>query len=485
MYALLALGTTSLILCLILTPLCRDIFLKLKLVDVPDEVRKLHRTAVPRIGGLPIALSYVGAMGLMLLFAPPGAHIDVQHSGLLVGLLPAAGIVFLIGLFDDLIGLKPWQKLGGQLVAAVWAVAAGARITLLDGQPHAEMITIPLSVLWLLGCTNAFNLIDGLDGLAAGVGLFATLTTLLAALLQGNWGLAMATVPLAGCLIAFLRYNFNPASIFLGDSGSLSIGFLLGCFGVIWSQKSATFLGMLAPVIAFSLPLLDVGISIGRRFLRNRPIFEADRGHIHHKLLDLGFGPRAVAIILYGACGIAAILSLLQSSLSYHLGGIIVILFCVLSGIGIHRLGYIEFSTTARMLSTGSLLRMVQQEVYLRHFRDALLKARTPQDCWIAIRDTCKHLEFASIDLSLEGEEFQEVFDPQAESVWRFNMSFGTDGEVALSRLMHKQSSATSSFLQILQECMQSRRYVEGGGAGPEIIAALQSSVSVTDLASR
>lgn len=237
MYALIALGVTALLLCLILTPICRDIFLKLKLVDMPDNDRKLHSRPIPRIGGIPIAISYVGALALMLAFAPTHAKIALQHRGLLYSLLPAAGLVFLTGLIDDLFGLKPWQKLSGQIIAAVWAAEAGARIHLLDGQPYSAWVTVPLSVLWLVGCTNAFNLIDGLDGLASGVGLFATLTTLLAALLQGNWGLAMATVPLLGCLLGFLRYNFNPASVFLGDSGSLSIGFILGCFGVIWSQK--------------------------------------------------------------------------------------------------------------------------------------------------------------------------------------------------------------------------------------------------------
>src|SRR5947208_12565007 len=125
----------------------------------------------------------------------------------------------------------------------------------------------------------------GGDGLAAGLGLFATLTMAIAALLHGNLTLAIATAPLAGALLGFLRYNFNPASIFLGDSGSLLVGFLLGCYGVLWTQKSATLLGMAAPLMALSIPLLDTALAIVRRFLRHQPIFGADRGHIHHKLL--------------------------------------------------------------------------------------------------------------------------------------------------------------------------------------------------------
>src|SRR2546421_10492649 len=144
-------------------------------------------------------------------------------------------------------------------------------------------VSIPVTVIWLVGCTNAFNLIDGLDGLAAGVGLFATLTMVLSALANQNLDMAMVTIPLAGALLAFLRYNFNPASVFLGDSGSLTIGFLLGCFGALWSEKSVTLVALTVPILAVSIPLADVALSIARRFVRNRPIFQGDRGHIHHK----------------------------------------------------------------------------------------------------------------------------------------------------------------------------------------------------------
>ncbi|MDQ2844182.1 MAG: undecaprenyl/decaprenyl-phosphate alpha-N-acetylglucosaminyl 1-phosphate transferase [Acidobacteriota bacterium] len=433
-----------------------------ELVDIPDNDRKLHGRPIPRIGGVPIALSYVGALALMLIVAPAHATIAVQHRTLFLSLLPAAGLVFLTGLIDDLFGLKPWQKLIGQILAAVWAVAAGAQIHFLIGQPYSAWVTVPLSVLWLVGCTNAFNLIDGMDGLASGVGLFATLTILLAALLQGNWGLAMATVPLVGCLLGFLRYNFNPASIFLGDSGSLSVGFLLGCFGVIWSQKSATLLGMLAPAMALSLPLLDVGLSIGRRFLRNQPIFQPDRGHIHHRLLALGFEPRGAAIVLYLACGFAAALSLLQSSFSYHVGGLIVVLFCACAWLGIKRLGYIEFSTARRVLAGGDVLRLVQHEIYLSHFREALGKVETRRECWTTVRNACQDLGFASVELTLGGETYGEVFDPAAaETAWLFTMSFGRKDSIALRRSMQPGSqSLLNLFFQTLQDCIGSAEYL-------------------------
>jgi UDP-GlcNAc:undecaprenyl-phosphate GlcNAc-1-phosphate transferase len=476
MHALLGLGTLAFIFCLILTPLFRYFSFKLGLVDQPDHNRKVHTRPIPRTGGIPIALSYALALGLMARFAPSNAAVTIQHKGLLWSLFPAVGLIFLVGLADDLFGMKATHKLLGQVAAAFWAVWMGARIPSLNGHPGADWIMWPLTVLWLVGCTNAFNLIDGMDGLASGVGLFATLTTLLAAILQGNWGLAMATVPLAGCLLAFLRYNFNPASIFLGDSGSLTIGFLLGCFGVIWSQKSATLLGMVAPLMAFSLPLLDVGLSIGRRFLRNQPIFQPDRGHIHHRLLGRGLHPRAVALILYGACGIAAILSLLQSSLSFHLGGLIIILFCSLSIIGIRRLDYVEFRTAGQVLRQGRILEMMQGEIHLQNFRTAMSEAKTLDDCWNVVRGACEEMDFCSVRMTIQGKSFQETFRLSIDDpTWQIRFRLKDEGQIILTRSDESISPALTGFLKVLQEAMtDTKRFA------PDIkIADVSASISL------
>src|SRR5579884_3972020 len=229
MYSLLFLALTSFVTSLLLTPLVRNWFRRLGIVDRPDHKRKLHKEPIPRVGGIVIACTYVLAYAALLLLGLQGGAIVENGLPVFLKLAPAAAIIFLTGLLDDLHGLKPWQKLAGQLAAALAATAAGVRIAGLDGHAFSPWIAIPVTVFWLLACTNAFNLIDGVDGLAAGVGLFATITMLLAALLQSNVPLALATVPLAGALLGFLRYNFNPATIFLGDSGSLLIGFLLGC----------------------------------------------------------------------------------------------------------------------------------------------------------------------------------------------------------------------------------------------------------------
>jgi UDP-GlcNAc:undecaprenyl-phosphate/decaprenyl-phosphate GlcNAc-1-phosphate transferase len=252
MFTLLFLALTSFLLAFLLTPLCRNLAVRYRLVDLPDKRRKVHALPVPRIGGLPIAIAYTASF-MILVADRPTAHLLASGFPMALRLLPAVCLIFLVGIIDDIRGLSPASKLAGQWAAGALAVWAGLHISVF-GHQLAPWLNAPLTILWLIACSNAFNLIDGVDGLASGVGLFATITPLIAALIGNNLPLAMVTVPLAGALLGFLRYNFNPASIFLGDSGSLFIGFLLGCFGILWSQKSATLLGMVAPMMALSIP---------------------------------------------------------------------------------------------------------------------------------------------------------------------------------------------------------------------------------------
>jgi len=459
MYAILALGFTAFLLCLIATPLCRDLFLRFNIVDRPDTERKFHLNPIPRIGGIPIVLSYAAALGLMLAFAPQGAKISIQHSRLILSLLPASGVIFLTGLVDDIIGLKPKQKLAGQFAAAALAVALGARLTIAHGLFSSPWISIPLSIFWLIGCSNALNLIDGLDGLASGVGLFAVGTTLLAAILHGNMGLAMATVPLFGCLLAFLRYNFSPASIFLGDCGSLTMGFMLGCFGLIWSQNSGTFLGMAAPLMALALPLVDVALSIGRRFLRSAPIFSGDRGHIHHMVLARGFKPRDTALILYGVCGVAAFLSLLQSFASYQLRGLTILVFFSLVFAGVNYLGYVELSAARRTLSRKMILRVVKEEIYLQELQSFLTNANTSDDCWAVVRTACKDMHFASVQMYLHGESYMEEFIPsEFEPSWKMNLIIGRHGYLSLTRVSERRPpKLMTPVLELLQDAIEQK----------------------------
>jgi UDP-GlcNAc:undecaprenyl-phosphate GlcNAc-1-phosphate transferase len=429
-HSLLWLGFRAFLISLVLTPICRDVFRSYGVVDRPDQTRKVHRYPIPRVGGLAIAASYLLAY---VLVRPEEGSALAQQLSLVWKLLPGATLAFAFGLLDDLFDLRAWYKLAGQLAAAGLAYWSGVRILSVADTSMEAWWNLPLTILWLLACMNAFNLVDGLDGLAAGVGLFATLTVFAAAMMQHNMVLAVATFPLAGALLAFLCYNFNPATIFLGDSGSLLIGYLLGCYAVIWGNKSATLLGMTAPLMALSIPLLDVILAVIRRFLGRQPIFTADRGHIHHRLLDRGLTPRRVVLVLYGLCGLAAAFSLLQGVV-HSFAGALILLFGVFVLLGIQYLGYAEFDLAGRLLFSGEFQRTVGAQLDLRKFRAGMAAAITPADCWDLIREACRKFGFQQARLCLGGEIYDYAANEAEVPGWTVRVPLCNGDYAVLSR---------------------------------------------------
>jgi UDP-GlcNAc:undecaprenyl-phosphate/decaprenyl-phosphate GlcNAc-1-phosphate transferase len=396
MIPLLLAGIASLSLSLIATPLIRALFNRLNLVDEPDKARKVHTHPVPRGGGLALAISYACSLALLYVFFPTG-----YPARMLMPMLAAAGIVFLIGLMDDIAGLSPWTKLIGQFLAAMLVSTLGVRIAFLGGVHLHPWLGIALTVLWLLACTNAINLIDGLDGLAAGVAFFACCSILAGALMSGNWGLAMVVVPLAGCLIGFWGYNFFPASIFLGDSGSLLIGFLLGTFSISWSGQLAGFPGMLAPTIALAVPLVDLVLTVGRRYVRRQAIFGADRKHIHHRLLDGGLAPKSAAMRLYAMCGISAVLSIALGLPYRYAGGVVLAVACLIAWIGIRELHYDEFDVAVRTISSGFFRLILQEQICMLDFETKLHAAQSMEERRLIIENMCGRLGFQLLELRL------------------------------------------------------------------------------------
>lgn len=434
--ALLAL--VACLLTLLLTPLVRAASIAASWVDRPDTRRKLHSGAIPRTGGIALVVSYVASYGALLWFAD-GRMIGNQLATIF-RLLPGVGIVFCTGLLDDRFDLEPSRKLAGQIAGALWMFAAGVRITSPSGSPWWSLV---LTVGWLVLCANAFNLIDGVDGLAAGLGLTATLTTFAAGMLHGDLMLGLSTAPLIGCLIGFLCYNFTPASIFLGDSGSLSLGFLLGTYAVIWSEKSATLLGIAAPAMALALPLLDVGLSIVRRFLRNDPIFVGDRGHIHHRLLDRGFTTTRVALLLYAAAGLAAALSLLQSPAG-------LLLFLIAASIGVRYLGYAEFRAAARFVRKW-LRPVLGAQVHVEVLERSLATAADIGECWDAIAAAGRALGYSRVDACLRGVRFS-TGGPQRRESWQMRVNLAAGDYVNVTRFAGgvARPSVLASFVEVI-----------------------------------
>src|SRR6266403_2158312 len=270
--------------------------------STPSLDRHVHTRPIPRLGGVAIFLT--------LWCAAPLAHWMSGHFGtpesplphLILKILGPATIIFLVGLIDDFCGLSAYIKFAVQAGAAVllyWNGIGISQLSFLSGHLHLGwLVGLPLTILWVLWITNAFNLIDGLDGLAAGSALFSTLVTCVVALLSHNEVILFLTLALSGAIAGFLRYNFNPASIFLGDCGSLLIGFLLSAIAIAGSQKSPTMVAVAIPIVSLGLPILETSLSVVRRLISGRPIFTADREHIHHKLLQRGLSHRQVVIVL-------------------------------------------------------------------------------------------------------------------------------------------------------------------------------------------
>lgn len=447
------LGFASFALSLFLTPFVRNQALRLGLVDHPDNHRKIHKQPIPRLGGVAILAATAGAYGLLLLTGLSSAHVVSQGLPFAIRLLPAVFVIFGAGLVDDIFGVKPWYKLAAQILAAVLAWNSGIRLYAIGGHSFSEVGSFLLTLAWIVAYANAVNLIDGVDGLAAGAGLFATITTLIAGLLHGNMELVFATVPLAGALLGFLRFNFNPASIFLGDSGSLTLGFLLGCYGIVWSEKSTTLLGMTAPLLALSVPLLDAAISIVRRFLRQQPIFRADRHHIHHKLLSRGLTPRGVVLILYGFCGLAAAASLLMTETHQQYQGIIIVLVCFTAWLGLQHLGYDEFEAAGKMALGGGFRRRLNAQIMLAAFEQELASATTREQCWDVLRSSYAQFGFCGIELHCD----EVLHDGDLTGSWHVQIEFPGHGFIHLARKPDaiEHGAAAVLFLDCISQILQ------------------------------
>jgi len=444
--------------CLVLTPIFRDIFRSYGIVDQPDRRRKVHAHPIPRVGGIPIFLSYA----IALYPWPHAPEALTQYLPLIQKLAPAATVIFATGLIDDLIGLRPWQKLVGQLGAAGIAYWAGVRV--LDvvgvGVDATKWWVLPVTILWLIACTNAFNLVDGLDGLAAGVGLVATLTLLTAALLRGNAALASVSVPLVGALVGFLCYNFNPATVFLGDSGAMLIGFLLGCFGAVWTEKSDALISLTVPLLALSIPLLDVSLAILRRFLRNQPIFSADRGHIHHRLIDRGLTPRRAVLVLYLVCAMAAAFALLLTM--PHAGryfGVVMVAACAVVWLGIRQLRYAEFGLASRLLFGGELQRTLGGQLRLERLAEQLGQCNDEEECWRLVSNGARDFGFDSIRLSLRGFLREQTTHSSSSACWSLRVPFGDHDYFELTRRFESSvlPMMVAPFLDTVRRALESR----------------------------
>jgi len=358
---------------------------------------------VPRLGGISVLATTVGMMALLILWDNQVAARVLHELPLALGLAGAAGAIFVLGLYDDLRGARPWHKLAVQVAAALALYVVGFRVELLTNPfTHAPLhlgwMSLPLTLLWLVAISNAFNLIDGLDGLAAGVALFATVTLFLLAMLQAKSFVAAITVALAGALFGFLPHNFNPARIYLGDSGSLTIGMVLAALAIDSSQKGPVLLTVAIPLMIFGLPLLDVSVTTARRFLSGQRLFQRDEEHLHHRLQKIGLTPRASVILLYGLAGVFALASLLLVNYRGAASPLIALLCGILGWLVVRQMQYAEFSELDAHLRTEwrSQRHVLRNQILLRKSAEELQDAESLEEAWSVMRRVFEALELDS-----------------------------------------------------------------------------------------
>jgi UDP-GlcNAc:undecaprenyl-phosphate GlcNAc-1-phosphate transferase len=339
---------------------------------------------IPRLGGIAVCLATTVALGAAALM--PGLAGGSSETAFLAGTLLAGWIIFAAGLLDDLYDLRPTSKLLAQCLAAVVAYGVGFRIEQVSFggiSLQVGVLSLALTMLWIVAVVNAFNLIDGLDGLATGIGLVALGSTFVVAWMLGNTEVAVVCAALGGALLGFLRYNFRPARIFLGDSGSQFVGFMVAVLSVHGSTKSATAVLAMVPLLMLALPLLDTLLSILRRWLRGKPVFGADEHHLHHRLMAIGLTHVRAVVLLYV---FAAALAVLGVVLAF--GPAKMVTLSALAGAGltvalllfaIKRLGYHEFVEAGSVVTSGMrrVRQSIRDQIHARDVAQVLVRAES------------------------------------------------------------------------------------------------------------
>lgn len=305
-----------------MTPTAKKFAFKVGAVAKPRK-RDMHKKPIPRMGGIAIVSGFMFTLFVTLPFMP-GALNFKQIAGITIG----SGLIFLLGLFDDIYELSAKLKLFVQILAAAVVAFSGVRVEALNipffanSQLILNALSIPFTIVWIIGITNAVNFIDGLDGLAAGISSIASLCLMLLSIYTGYPLAVLLTATLAGSCLGFLPYNFNPASIFMGDTGSTFLGFTLGVTSILGLLKSYTLVTIIIAVLVLGLPIFDTTFAVIRRLLAGRSIMSPDRGHLHHRLVDKGYSQKRAVFTLYGISGIFGLsaIALVRHELKFILG---------------------------------------------------------------------------------------------------------------------------------------------------------------------
>jgi len=340
---------------LLLTPIARWLASSCGIVDSPDGRRKLHKRPIPLGGGVAILVAIYFSLILSFWLSPSIHSLLTGHDRFLAGLAASALVIVLVGLVDDRIQLRGRQKLAGQILAAAVLMLSGLvvrELQVFGWQVELGLLSIPFTIFWILGAINALNLIDGIDGLAGSVGVILSLTIAGMAWLSGHQIDAVLALALAGAVFGFLLYNLPPATIFLGDCGSMLIGLMLGALAIRSSLKGPATVALAAPTVVWAIPIFDVGMAILRRKLTGRSIYETDRSHLHHCLLRRGLSGRGTLLWISGFCACTSLGALASVAQQNEWLAVLSALAVIGTLVMARIFGHGEFSLLVRRLQT-------------------------------------------------------------------------------------------------------------------------------------
>lgn len=328
----------ALIVAYVLTPGVKKLAFKVGAIDKPNA-RKVHTHIIPRLGGLAIYLGFMAAV----LYAVP-----IHHH--MVGFLIGCTAIVALGIWDDICNIPARVKLVGQIIAAAIPVAFGIQIEWLTNPFGTlivlpEIIAAPITIFWIISFTNTVNLIDGLDGLAAGVSFIASVFMFILAYTMNQYVPAMIILAMAGAALGFLQYNFNPAKIFMGDTGSMLLGYTMAVVAVLGLVKTAATVALVVPVIALGLPILDTTFAIIRRRMSGVPIFKPDKGHLHHRLLALGLSQKQAVLTMYCVSLVLGLVAMFVASVNYATGIVTVLIVLAIIIYSAKRIGILRKTT--------------------------------------------------------------------------------------------------------------------------------------------
>ncbi|SEN12645.1 UDP-GlcNAc:undecaprenyl-phosphate GlcNAc-1-phosphate transferase [Stigmatella aurantiaca] len=395
----------ALTVCLGLTLVVRNRALAWGWVDQANSSRKVHVQPIPRLGGVAIVAGFFAPLCALFLVDSGVGLLFQSYRELLLGLFGGGAIIAMLGLYDDLKGANARLKFAVQFAVALGLYELGFRVELIANPFGPELplgvLSLPFTVMWVVGVINAINLIDGLDGLAGGVAFFGVSTNFILSLVRGDVVMCLLMAALAGAILGFLVFNFNPASIFMGDTGSMFLGFVLAAVSLKTSTKSGTAVAMLVPIMSLGLPIMDTLIAMVRRTMLGRPMFSADKEHIHHRLMSrMVLSHRASVLVLYGVCGLFTLTALGLNFANSAQSALLLVGMGIVIFVLMRKLGYLDL----RRAGAVSQARRKNQRLHslVKTVTRATRRADSFQELWGVLRPLAEALDASRLELRFQ-----------------------------------------------------------------------------------